>query len=80
MLVHHVFVLLGQVAFDHLKINFAWLRQRLVSLSFKKTTLHINLLEFFFLEMDVCVIPLFVNFVRYNDILAPQDSNIDSHA
>ena len=35
---HHVFVLLGSVALDHLKINFAWLYQRLVLLSFKKTT------------------------------------------
>ena len=39
---HHVFVLLGSVALDHLKINFAWLCLRLVSLSFKKTTVHIN--------------------------------------
>ena len=31
-----------------LKINFAWLGQRLVSLSFKKTTVHINLPEYYF--------------------------------
>ena len=42
---HHVFVLLVQFALVHLKIKFVWLCQRLVSLSFKKTTIHINLLE-----------------------------------
>ena len=47
---------LGSVALHHLKINFAWLRQRLVSLSLKKTTVHINLLAlecFFFLVIWV---------------------------
>ena len=63
---HHAFVLIGSVALDHLKINFAWPRRRLVSLSFKKNIVHNNLLEnFFFPEIDVCVIPLFVDFVRY---------------
>ena len=39
-----VFVLLVQFALLHLKkINFVWLCQRLVSLSFKKTTVHISL-------------------------------------
>ena len=53
-------------ALDHLEINFAWLLQRLVSLSFKKTTVHINLIaDYFFLEIDVCVI-LFVDLIiRY---------------
>ena len=37
MFVCIIFVLLGSVALDQLKINFAWLRQRLVSLSFKKS-------------------------------------------
>ena len=39
--------------------------QRLVSLSFKKTTIHINLLEYFFLRLMFAFIPLFVDFVRY---------------
>ena len=41
--------------------------QRLVSLSFKKTTVHINLFEqFFFLERSMfAFIPLFIDFVRY---------------
>ena len=69
-----------QFALDHLKINFVWLCQRLVSLPFKKTTVHINLLEyFFFLEIDVCIISLLTLFVICH-IPAPQDSNIDSHA
>ena len=38
----------GSLGLDHLKTNFAWLHQRLVALSFKKTTVHINLLEYFF--------------------------------
>ena len=46
---HHVDTLFlfcsVQFALDLLKINFAWLLQRLVLLSFKKTTVHINLLE-----------------------------------
>ena len=58
--VHHVDTLFlfcsVHFALDHLKINLAWLLQRLVSLSFKKTTVHINLLEYFVLEIDVCVI------------------------
>ena len=39
--------------------NLILFRQRLVSLSFKKTTtVHINLLEqFFFLEIEVCIYP-----------------------
>ena len=68
--VHHVdtLFLFCSVPFvlDHLEINFALLLQRLVSLSFKKTTVHINLLaEYFSLEIDVCVI-LFVDLIiRY---------------
>ena len=65
--VHHVDTLFLfcsiHFALDHLKINFAWLLQRLVSLSFKKTTVHINLLEYFFLEIDVCFI-LFVDLIH----------------
>ena len=38
-------------------VCFVCLRQRLLSVSFKKTTVHINLLEYFFLEIDVCVYP-----------------------
>ena len=56
----------GSPCFDHIKIKFFGHRQRLVSLSFKNATVHISLLEhFFFLEIDVCVLPLFVDFVRY---------------
>ena len=54
---HDVFVLLVQLALVHFE-NLILSSQRLVSLSFKKTTVHINLLEqFFFLEIDVCVYP-----------------------
>ena len=47
--------------------NLILFRQRLVSLSFKKTTtVHINLLEqFFFLRSMFAFIPLFIDFVRY---------------
>ena len=53
--VHHVDTLFlfcsVPFALDHLEINFAWLLQRLVSLSFKKATVHITLLaEYFFLK------------------------------
>ena len=52
---HNVFVLLVQFALVH----FVWLRQKLVLLSFKNSTVHINLLEYFcFLEIVVCVYPL----------------------
>ena len=61
-----------------LKLNFTWLLQRLVSLSFKKTTVQINLLEFF-LEIDVCVI-LFDDFIRYLTFSHHTIQNIDSHA
>ena len=49
----------SSVCFDSFKkFNFAQHRQRLVLLSFKKTTVHINLLEYFcFREIDVCVYP-----------------------
>ena len=69
---HHVFVLLSSVALVHLKINFAWLYQRLVLLSFKKTTVqedystHQFAWVFFFLEIIVCVIHLFVDFVIWH--------------
>ena len=56
------FAQFSYVALDHLIINFAWLCQRLVSLSFEKTTVHIN---FVLLDIDVCVLSLFVDFVRY---------------
>ena len=78
---HHVFVLLGtvgKVCFG--SFNFAWLRQRLVSPSFKKTTVHINLPEYyfrysiFFLEIDICVISLCWLY-SLSDILAPHDSD-----
>ena len=56
---------------------FVWLRQRLVSLSFKKSALHINLLEyFFFLEIDVCVYPSLCWLCSLSDILAMHDSNV----
>ena len=77
---HHIFVLLSSVALDQLKINFAWLCQRLMSLSFKKTAVHINLLECFF-SWDQCLCyPSLCWLCSLSDILAPQDSNIYSHA
>ena len=56
---HHVFVLLVQSALIHFKILILpSLARDWHCLSFKKTTVHINLLEYFcFLEMDVCVYP-----------------------
>ena len=69
---HNVFVLLVQFALVH----FVWLRQKLVLLSFKKTTVHINLLEYFyFLEIDVCVYPSLCWLCSLSDILARHDSN-----
>ena len=73
------FVLLVQFVWFIWKIfKFVWLCQRLVSLSFKKTTIHINLLEKFFCEIDVCVYPPLCWLCLLSDILAPHDSNIDS--
>ena len=40
-----------------------FVRDQLVLLSFKRTTVHINLLEYFcFLEIDVCVYPRYLTF------------------
>ena len=70
---HNVFVLLVQFALVH----FVWLRQKLVFLSLKKTTVHINLLEYFcFLEIDVCVFPSLCWLCSLSDILARHDLNI----
>ena len=57
-----------QFALDHLKINFAWLRQRLVSLSFEETMVHINLPEYYFRHSifflrSMFVLSLFVDFL-----------------
>ena len=72
---HNVFVLLHVVQFA--LVHFVWLRQRLGLLSFKKTTVHINLLEYFcFLEIDVCVYPSLCWLCSLSDILARHDSNI----
>ena len=47
-----------------------------VLLSFKKTTVHINLLEYFcFLEIDVCVYPSLCWLCSLSDILARHDSD-----
>ena len=62
------------------KFKFVLLFQRLVSLSYKKTTIHINLLEWFFCEIDVCVYPPLFWLCLLSGILAPHDSNIDCHA
>ena len=62
------FCFASSVSFDSFKkFNFVWLRQRLVLLSFKKTTVHLNLLEyiFVFLRSMFAFISLFVDIVRY---------------
>ena len=69
-------------------VQLLWIILKLISLASPETAVaflqedyitYQFALVFFFHEIDVCVMPLFVNFVRY-DILAPQDSSIDSHA
>ena len=81
---HPVFVLLFSLFWFIFKFNFVWLCQRLESLFFKKTTVHINLLEYFFLAIDVCTYdPLSLSncwLCSLTDILAPHESNINSHA
>ena len=67
----------SSVCFDLFwKFDFVQPRRRLVLLSFKKTTVHINLLEYFcFLEIDVCVYPSLCWLCSLSDILARHDSN-----
>ena len=62
--VHHVdnmfFVLLVQFALVHLKFNFVWLCQKLVSLGFLQGDYRTHQFawnEYFFLEINVCVYP-----------------------
>ena len=77
---HDVFYFASSVSFGSFE-NLILSSQRLVSLSFKKTTVHINLLEQFFFLRDRCLrlsLSLLTLFVMWH--LAPHDSNIDSHA
>ena len=76
---HHVFVLLVQFA---LVILTVWLRLSLTSLSFKNTTIHINLLPgvFCFLRLMFAFIQALHRLSSLSDILVLHDSNRDFHA
>ena len=59
--------------------NFIWSGIARDWLSLKKSTVHINSLEYFFLEIDLCL-SLSLLTLSLSDILATHDSNTDSHA